>query len=273
VEALERIGTRHGLAVVYDAAHCFMTARAGVPIGNFGRAEVLSFHATKVFQTFEGGAVLTNDDALDEKLRLLKNFGFRGLDWVDYLGINAKMNEVSAAYGLTLLPYMSETAARLDEIHALYRLALRDVPGITIFEREAGVSGMHQYLPILIEPAGDGPGRDALWAWLWHRGIQSRRYFHPGLHRCQPYRAEYPWAASLLPVAQRVSAAVLCLPCYHDLRDDEVARVAAEVCYAARHGGEVAAFHADLRRGANTDPRLDDIRRALRRETDEERDE
>ncbi len=264
VDHISKIGQKHGLKIIYDAAHSFMTSYRGIPIGSFGDAEVLSFHATKLFHTFEGGAVLTNNTILADKLRLLKNFGFKGIDWVDYLGINAKMNEVSAAYGLNLLPHMPETINRLKHIHKLYRDLLKGINGISFFELGNEISGNGQYLVIFIDAEAFGISRDQLWAYLWKNGVQSRRYFYPGVHMCEPYFSDLPWFRNTLTVTRQISGKVLCLPCYYDLSDEEIEGVCELVRQIYANTDKVRAWYNIFLREQNTDPKLKLVSESLR---------
>ncbi len=238
-EAIQQIADKHNLKVVYDAAHGFMTSYGGKSIGNFGDAEVLSFHATKLFHTFEGGAVLTNNAELAARLRLLKNFGFNGIDKVDHLGINAKMNEMSAAFGLSLLPYMPETIEKLKYLQSQYHEHLSGLDGMTFFELSDKVNGNGQYFPVFIDTERFGLNRDQLWAYLWDNGIETRRYFYPGAHMCEPYYSCKPWFRDSLPATQRISGTILSLPCYFDLSDGELKRVCAAISYAANNRKKV----------------------------------
>ena len=265
VEAVAKIARKHRLKVLYDAAHSFQTSYKGTPVGHFGDAEVLSFHGTKLFHTFEGGAVLTNDAALAARLRLLKNFGFNGLDTVEHIGTNAKMNEVSAAYGLSMLPVIPETIARLGRLRELYRRNLSGTPGLRLFELSAEVRGNNQYLPIFVEE-GFGLDRDELWAHLWDRGVQTRRYFYPGAHLCEPYRSEMPWFKDLLPVTRRVSETILCLPCYYDLTDLQAARVCGAISEAGKNAAAIKAWYKKLLGATAAPPHLAALVQALRRE-------
>ncbi|HAM34317.1 MAG TPA: dTDP-4-dehydro-6-deoxyglucose aminotransferase [Elusimicrobia bacterium] len=267
VEAIGRIARKHRLKVIYDAAHSFMTSYKGTPVGHFGDAEVLSFHGTKLFHTFEGGAVLTDNAELAARLRLLKNFGFNGLDNVQYIGTNAKMNEVSAAYGLSLLPAMPRTIARLRRIHELYRAGLGAVAGIRLFELSREVRGNGQYLPVFVQ-RDFGISRDQLWARLWSRGVQTRRYFYPGAHLCEPYRSDMPWFKDLLPVARQVTETILCLPCYYDLSDQEVARVCQAVAEAGQDGARIKKWYKSLLRSSFGAPGMAPLVQALRRGPD-----
>lgn len=234
VKAIQDIGKKRNIPVVYDAAHCFGVKFQNDSVGNFGEVEILSFHATKLFQTFEGGAILTNDDQLARELKLMISFGFEGMDNVQTLGINAKMNEISAAYGLSLLPYIPETIRKLSQIHSHYAKHLMSIPGIRIFSTGPDVQSNFQYFVILIDSKIFGVDRDTLWRVLWNRNIQTRRYFYPGIHRCKPYCNESPYKDLYLPNVDYVSDNVLCLPCYYDLSYEDVDIVCRSILEVSR---------------------------------------
>jgi dTDP-4-amino-4,6-dideoxygalactose transaminase len=201
---------RRGLALLFDAAHAFGCARGERPVGGSGRAEILSFHATKAFSTFEGGAVLTNDRDLDARIRALRNFGFRGYDDVAWLGLNGKLSESAAALGLASLPALPQRWARNRAIYEAYRSRLAEVPGVRVLAvGEQGRSNFH-YVPALVEEEAFGLSRDLLYRVLWSENVLARRYFHPGLHRMAAYAQAGPGAA--LPVTEAVSDRILCLP-------------------------------------------------------------
>lgn len=259
VDAINQIAQKHNLKIIYDAAHSFMTSYKGTSVGNFGDAEVLSFHATKIFHTFEGGAVLTNNDDLAERLRLLKNFGFRGIDTVDYLGINAKMSEISAAYGLSLLPDIPETIGRLKYIQSRYRHLLAGIKGLSFVELDDNVNGNGQYAAIFIDKDKFGISRDQLWAFLWANGIQTRRYFYPGVHMCEPYRSYMPWYRDMLPFTQKISEEILCLPCYHDLADEDIEDVSKRIYCANTSRDKIRAWYQGILKSSTQSPRMAQI--------------
>jgi dTDP-4-amino-4,6-dideoxygalactose transaminase len=199
VEGLESIARKHNLTLLFDASHAFGCSHRGKLIGGLGDAEVFSFHATKFVNTLEGGAVTTNDDTLAEKMRLMKNFGFAGLDNVIYLGTNGKMNEVSAAMGLCSLEALEEFIDCNRRNYHAYRENLTGVPGLglrTYDEREAN---NFQYIVIEVDADKAGISRDELVVILHKENIRARRYFYPGCHRMEPYRSYYPNAGLLLP--------------------------------------------------------------------------
>jgi len=211
--AIQQVADRHGLKVFYDSAHAFgVSSGGGKMIGGFGDCEVFSFHATKFFHTFEGGAITTNDSALAEKLAYMRNFGFAGEDDVRYIGVNGKMPEISAAMGLANLECIDDFVRANRENLAAYGRGLADVPGLTLIEYDERERNNFQYVILEVDPAGFGMDRDALYRRLRARQILARRYFYPGCHRMEPYRTLYPDAGRMLPNTEELTARVLALP-------------------------------------------------------------
>ena len=211
VEELQAIADEHGLQLMFDAAHAFGCSHAGQMIGNFGRAEVLSFHATKFFNTFEGGAVVTNDDELAETMRLMRNFGFAGFDNVIHPGTNGKMIEVCAAMGLTNLDYMDTVIEANRRNYHAYREALSGLQGVRVIEFDEARRNNYQY--VIIEVGEDCPAsRDQLIAALHAENVLARKYFWPGCHRMKPYRELYPHAGLVLANTNAVAGRVIVLP-------------------------------------------------------------
>ncbi len=212
VEAIGAIADKHGLKILFDASHSFGCSRHGRMVGSFGCAETFSFHATKFINTFEGGAVVTNDDELAEKMRLMKNFGFAGMDRVIYIGTNGKMSEIAAAMGITSLEDMEGfIACNRDNYHA-YRTRLDGMAGLKMMAYDDRKKNNFQYVVLEIDPEKAGLGRDDLITILHAEGVRARRYFYPGCHRMEPYRSYFPHAGLLLPVTERLADRVLCLP-------------------------------------------------------------
>lgn len=212
IEALTEIAQRRSLGLMFDAAHAFGCSHRGRMIGNFGQAEVFSFHATKFFNTFEGGAVVTNDDKLAAKIRLMKNFGFAGYDNVTYVGTNGKMSEVSAAMGLTGLESVDDFIAVNLSNYEAYRDGLREVPGVHLITYDNAERSNYQYVIVEVDRALCGIGRDDLVRVLHAENILARRYFYPGCHWLEPYRSYFPHAGLLLEATDRLSQRVLSLP-------------------------------------------------------------
>lgn len=212
VEPLTEIARRRGLQLMFDASHAFGCSHNGVMVGNFGSAEVFSFHATKFINCLEGGAVVTNDDALAQKIRLMKNFGFSGYDNVIYIGTNGKMNELSAAMGLTNLEEMDEFIAINRRNHACYAAGLADLPGVRLLEGDASEHCNEQYVVAEINEREFPLTRDELLAVLHAENVLARRYFWPGCHRMEPYRSYFPHTHLMLPRTEEVASRVLVLP-------------------------------------------------------------
>jgi dTDP-4-amino-4,6-dideoxygalactose transaminase len=211
VEALQAIADEHGLQLMFDAAHAFDCSHAGRPIGGFGRCEVLSFHATKVFNTFEGGAVLTDDDALAETMQLMRNFGFRGYDNVIYPGTNGKMPEVNAAMGLVNLEALPAFVAANRACHAAYSQALSGIAGLSVLAYDPATTPNYQYVVVEVDDTF-GASRDEVVAALHAENILARKYFWPGAHGMKPYRDLFPHARLMLPGTERVAGRVIVLP-------------------------------------------------------------
>ena len=211
VEELSLLASECDLALLFDAAHAFGSSHNGQMIGSFGQAEVFSFHATKFFNTFEGGAVATNDPALAEKMRLMRNFGFRGYDNVIYPGTNGKMTEVCAAMGLVNLDSLDEFIEVNRTNYEAYASLLGGVSGIRLLSQKDTDSRNFQY--VVVEVMDMDPGlRDRIVQRLHEHNVLARKYFWPAVHRMEPYRSLFPHAGLLLPHTQEVAERVLLLP-------------------------------------------------------------
>jgi dTDP-4-amino-4,6-dideoxygalactose transaminase len=224
-DALGEIGRRHGLRVMYDAAHAFGSSRGGVMVGNFGECEVYSFHATKFLNSFEGGAVVTNDDALAEKIRLMRNFGFKGFDNVVTLGTNGKMSEPCAAMGITSLESVGEFIAINERNHTAYRDHLAGIPGIRLLERADGERHNYQYVVVEVEESLYGRTRDELVAALHIENVIARKYFWPGCHRMQPYAGDNPDLSLSLPATEKVAPRVIVLPTGETVDPEKISKI------------------------------------------------
>ena len=212
IDELQAIADRHGLKLLFDAAHAFGCRYKGRMIGGFGHAEVLSFHATKFINAAEGGAVVTNDDALAARIRLMKNFGFSGCDNVVYIGTNGKMNELSAAMGLTNLESI-DAFTRTNQINfEAYRHHLDGMAGISLLGYDESNAPNYQYAVVEVDACHTGITRDQLLAVLQAENVLARRYFYPGVHRMEPYRSLFPHAKFLLRDTETVADRVLVLP-------------------------------------------------------------
>jgi len=224
-EAIEEIAARRNLKVMYDASHGFACSKGGRMLGTFGECEVFSFHATKFLNCFEGGAVVTNNDDLAEKMRLMRNFGFKGFDNVIYLGVNGKMSEVHAAMGLTNLDAVEEIIAVNRRNYEAYRAGLANVPGISVIDYDPAERNNYQYVVIEVDPEVCPRNRDEIVEALHAENIIARKYFWPGCHKMEPYRSLQPNAGLLLPETERVSAQVIVLPTGQAVEVETVARV------------------------------------------------
>ena len=224
VDELQAIADAHGLTLMFDAAHAFGSTYKGQTIGRFGVCEVFSFHATKSFNTFEGGAVTTNDDELAEAMRLMRNFGFHGYDNVIHPGTNGKMIEICAAMGLTNLDTLENIFATNQRNHAAYKEALRDIAGISVLDYDPGENNSHHYVVIEIHDACN-VSRDQIIAVLHAENILARKYFWPGCHKMQPYRDLFPHAELLLPNSKAVSERVMVLPAGISVVFEDIAQV------------------------------------------------
>lgn len=197
---------------MYDAAHAFGCGHQGRMIGNFGQCEVFSFHATKFFNTFEGGAIATNDDHLAEKLRLMKNFGFAGIDQVVHLGTNAKMAEICAAMGLSVFARLDEILENNRRNYSAYQKLLCDVPGLRFYSYDHLEKINWQYIVVEIDEQSFGCSREQVYEYLMENNVRARRYFYPGCHRMEPYRSLTRPETLDLPHTEELCRRVLCLP-------------------------------------------------------------
>lgn len=222
-DAIQKIADKYGLKVIYDGAHAFAVKKNGVSILNSGDLSVLSFHATKIYSTIEGGAVICHSQEMKHHIDNLKNFGFRGETVVEEPGINAKLNEVQAAYGLLSLKYIDEAIAKRKQIVEHYRASLKNTFGISFLPEQNNVEHNYAYFSIFVDEAKYGMSRDALYDKLKSNNILGRRYFYPLISTFEPYR-ELP-SAQNLPVAQKAAEQVICLPLYPDLGSEDVERI------------------------------------------------
>lgn len=250
VEQLTEIARRRNLTLLFDAAHAFGSSHKGQMVGSFGDAEVFSFHATKFFNTFEGGAVTTNSDELATKIRLMKNFGFAGFDNVIYIGTNGKMTEMSAAMGLTSLESVDEFIAANRANHLLYQEQLSGLPGVRVLRYDEEEKNNYQYVVVEIDESAAGVSRDAIVRALHAEKVIARRYFYPGCHRMEPYRSFFPHAGMLLPQTERLCDAVMLLPNGTTVADADIRRITALVRLMIENGEELRRRDAELQKAA-----------------------
>jgi dTDP-4-amino-4,6-dideoxygalactose transaminase len=237
-ERLQQVADRFGLTLLYDAAHAFGCTLQGTPIGNFGAAEVFSFHATKFFNSFEGGAIATNNNALAERLRLMRNFGFCGYDNVEHVGTNGKMTEAAAAMGLTNLESIEDFVAANIQNFTLYKELLEDLPGWTFIRYPERERKNYQYVVVEVDASAAGIARDSLLEILHAENILARRYFYPGCHRMEPYRSLYPYSAYRLPRTEELVRRVLVLPTGTAIRPQEIEGIASVIRLVLEHPEE-----------------------------------
>ncbi|MBQ9102610.1 MAG: DegT/DnrJ/EryC1/StrS family aminotransferase [Treponema sp.] len=222
---IQEIADIYGLKVIYDAAHAFGVNVEGKSILEAGDMSTLSFHATKVYNTVEGGALVCHDAATKKRIDYLKNFGFADEVTVVAPGINSKMDEIRSAYGLLNLRQVNSAIERRKHVADMYKATLKDVPGIRFLNDIEGVRHNYSYFPIFITEKEYGMSRDALYAKLKENNILGRRYFYPLISNFPVYRGLESARPENLPVATNLAEQVLCLPMYAALSDDDVARV------------------------------------------------
>lgn len=232
VKAIQRIADTYNLKVVYDAAHAFGVEFDNESVLNHGDMSVLSFHATKVFNTFEGGAIVCPDPATKQRIDHLKNFGFVDETTVVAAGINGKMSELNAAFGLLQLKYIDKAMARRKEIDGLYRAAFMGIRGLSYPNRAPQVTANYSYFPILVRP--EFPlTRDQLYQALKEKNIFARRYFYPLISNFPMYNHLDSAAPENIPIATQAAEQVICLPIYPALTDEEQLRIINTICELA----------------------------------------
>lgn len=224
-ERTQAIADKYGLKVIYDAAHAFGVEVNGQSILNAGDLSTLSFHATKVYNTIEGGALVMHDAKTKQRIDYLKNFGFAGETEVVAPGINSKMDEIRAAYGLLNLYQVDAAIEARHKVATAYREALRKVNGITFFEDMPGVRHNYSYFPIFIDSERYGMTRDELYFKMKEDNVLGRRYFYPLISEFTTYRGLPSAVRENLPIAHRMAETVICLPMHHTLTDEDIARV------------------------------------------------
>jgi len=222
---IDAIAKKHGLKVIYDAAHAFGVKVNGESILNSGDISTLSFHATKVYNTIEGGALVCHTKEMKDKIDHLKNFGFEDEVTVVAPGINSKMDEVRSAYGLLNLKQVDAAIAARQKVANAYRSALRDVNGIRFFDDMEGVQHNYSYFPIFVDADQYGMTRDELYEKMKAENVYGRRYFYPLITAFEPYRDYLSASAANLPIATKIADQVICLPMHHALSDEDVKRI------------------------------------------------
>jgi len=252
-EALAEIAKRRKLKLLYDAAHAFGCSCKGRMIGSFGDAEMFSFHATKFFNTFEGGAIVTNNDELAGKMRLMKNFGFAGYDNVIYIGTNGKMSEVSAAMGLTGLESLEKFISANHRNYREYKRELEGTKGIKFMKYDEAEKCNYQYIILEVDEEVIGVTRDQLVEILHAENILARRYFYPGCHQMEPYRSYFPHAALLLRETERIVKRVLALPTGMAVGEEEIHRICQILRFVVDNGAEIRRRMGNAKRPKSQD--------------------
>ena len=222
---IDAIAKKYGLKVIYDAAHAFGVKVNGESILNAGDISTLSFHATKVYNTIEGGALICHSAEMKHQIDNLKNFGFQGEVTVEAPGINGKMDEVRAAYGLLNLKQVDAAIEARQKVANAYRAAFRNVKGIRFFDDMPGVRHNYSYFPIFVDAEQYGMTRDELYEKMKAENVYGRRYFYPLITAFDPYR-DYPSANTAnLPMATKIADQVICLPMHHELSEEDLKRI------------------------------------------------
>lgn len=223
VEKIERIAKEYGLKVIYDAAHAFGVTYKGINVANFGDASMFSFHATKVFNTIEGGAVTFSEDALEQVLNDMKNFGIRGPEEVAYVGGNAKMNEFQAAMGICNLRHVDEEIKKRKKIVECYKSKLNGIKGIKICDEQLDVKQNYAYFPVVFD--GYKYTREEIYKRLENENIIARKYFYPLTNDLDCYKNLETAGSDKTPIAKHIAECVLTLPLFADLSIDDVKRI------------------------------------------------
>ncbi len=224
-EAIQAIADKYGLKVIYDAAHAFGVEVNGESLLNAGDMSTLSFHATKVFNTIEGGAMVMHDEKTKQRIDYLKNFGFANEIEVVGPGINSKMDEIRSAYGLLNLKQVDAAIAARQKVAVVYREALRNVDGISFWDDMPGVRHNYSYFPIFVDAEKYGMTRDELYMKMKDQGVWGRRYFYPLISEFSTYRGLESSRPDNLPNAHRMADTVICLPMHHALSENDLNRI------------------------------------------------
>jgi len=224
-DKIQKIADKYGLKVIYDSAHAFGVKVNGESILNAGDMSTLSFHATKVYNTIEGGALICHDAETKQRIDFLKNFGFNGETEVVAPGINSKMDEVRAAYGLLNLKQVDAAIEARQKVATYYREHLKNIKGVSFFEDISGVRHNYSYFPIFIDAEKYGITRDELYHKMREQNVLGRRYFYPLISSFDTYKGLESARKENLPIANRIADEVICLPMHHSLTDEELERV------------------------------------------------
>lgn len=245
-EGINKLARKHQLKIVYDACHAFACSYNGQKIGHFGDMEVFSFHATKVFNSFEGGAIVTNNDLLAKRIRLLKNFGFSGTDEVSFLGINGKMNEMSAVMGIAGLDALPVFIQANRENYLTYKKALMGIKGIRLIEYDDRNDYNYHNIVLELDRSVAGIDRDRIVELLNAEGVIARRYFYPGCHKMEPYNSNPIYRNLKLPVTERLAARMFSLPTGTSVSKNDIHSIAEIIRYVVDNSEAInARFKTD----------------------------
>lgn len=225
IETLTNLANENNVKLLFDAAHAFSNSYRGQMIGGFGDLEVFSFHATKFFNSFEGGMITTNNDNLAEKIRSMRNFGFAGMDNVISIGTNGKMSEVSAAMGITSLESMQKIIDVNYRNYLSYRKGLENIPGVRMVFYDEKEHNNYQYIVIEIDDTKAGISRDKVLEILHAENIRARRYFYPGCHQMEPYSSYFPNSGLLLTETEQLTLKVLQLPTGMFVGEEDIQKI------------------------------------------------
>jgi len=247
IDLLSDIAKKNNLKLLFDAAHAFGCSYKGKMIGRFGNAEVFSFHATKFFNTFEGGAIVTNDDELAKKIRLMKNFGFSGMDNVIYIGTNGKMSEISAAMGLTSFESMDDFIAINKSNYYEYKQLINEIDGISIIDYNEKEKNNYQYIVTEINEKKFGLSRNVLVDILQKENIRARRYFYPGCHKMEPYKTEYNCFEHNLAITEKISNNVLILPTGKLINNNIINKICYFIKFIHQHSSEISKSYLEIK--------------------------
>jgi dTDP-4-amino-4,6-dideoxygalactose transaminase len=239
IEPLQEIADRHRLPLLFDAAQAFGSAYEGVPVGRFGTAEILSFHATKVINSIEGGALVTDDDDLADRVRHMRSYGFVDVDRVVSVGTNAKMNEISAAMGIASLEAFDQIVERNRANYQAYSDGLEGLEGVALADFDPDQQRGHHYVVAEIDEAGAGLSRDRVRDLLEAENVLARRYFYPGCHRLEPYRTRPGEMVYALPVTDGIAARALCLPTGQSVDGQTIGQLCALIRFGVEHSDEI----------------------------------
>lgn len=248
VDEIQSLADRYGLKVIYDAAHCMGMKLKGKSVVNWGDASILSFHATKLFTTLEGGALIVRDEKLKKEVDYLKNFGIADEETVLLPGINAKLNELQSAFGLLHLKMVDEEIAKRKNIALLYREKLGRIPGIKLPKEIPGVDHNYGYFPVLVEDEIFGMSRDTLYSCLRQFNVYARKYFFPLISTYSFFKTVPSAQPGGLPVAERIAKKILCLPIYGSLPHDYVSKICELLHFVYEHSEE---FKDEILRSRN----------------------